>query len=144
MSIGERRHSKYKDLYGKKTYRFCNLRKWKGFNKKQLTLLKMCVTSLLCCPRIDLLSFYGFLCNRFSLYIKVTLKALFRHANFYEKNIKILLLFSSVLWSMTFVYSLSDLLKADLIKMVWNSVLLKNSFLKACPNQVVCSHLCSA
>ena len=27
MSIGERRHSKYKDLYGKKTYRFCNLRK---------------------------------------------------------------------------------------------------------------------
>ena len=31
---------------GKKTYRFCNLRKWKDFNKKQLTLLKMCVTSL--------------------------------------------------------------------------------------------------
>ena len=60
------------------------------------------------------MSFYGFLCNRFSLYIKVTLKALFRHANFYEKNIKILLLFSSVLWSMTFVYSLSDLLKAGL------------------------------
>ena len=86
--------------------------------KKQLTLLKMCVKSLLCCPRVDLLSFYGFLCKRFSLYIKVTLKALFRHANFYEKNIKILLLFSSVLWSMTFVYSLSDLLKADLIKMV--------------------------
>ena len=23
---------------GKKTYRFCNLRKWKDFNKKQLTL----------------------------------------------------------------------------------------------------------
>ena len=27
---------------GKKTYRFCNLRKWKDFNKKQLTLHKMC------------------------------------------------------------------------------------------------------
>ena len=36
---------KYKDLHGKKTYRFCNLRKWKDFNKKQLTLPKMCVTS---------------------------------------------------------------------------------------------------
>ena len=41
---------------GKKTYRFCNLRKWKDFNKKQLTLLKMCVTSLLCGPRADLWS----------------------------------------------------------------------------------------
>ena len=46
-----------KDLYGKKTYRFCNLRKWKDFNKKQLTLLKMCVTSLLCGPRADLWPF---------------------------------------------------------------------------------------
>ena len=53
---------------GKKTYRFCNLRKWKDFNKKQLTLLKMCVTSLLCGPRADLWPFYGFLCKRFSLY----------------------------------------------------------------------------
>ena len=26
----------------------------KGFQKKQLTLLKMCVTSLLCSPRADL------------------------------------------------------------------------------------------
>ena len=40
MSIGDKRHcwvtSKYKDLYGKKIYRFCNynLRKWKDFNKK--------------------------------------------------------------------------------------------------------------
>ena len=41
---------------GKKTYRFCNLRKWKDFNKKQFTLLKMCVTSLLCGPRADLWS----------------------------------------------------------------------------------------
>ena len=28
--------------------------------KKQLTLLKMCVTSLLCGPRADLWPFYGF------------------------------------------------------------------------------------
>ena len=41
------------------------------FKKKQLTLLKMCVTSLLCGPRADLWPFYGFLCKRFSLYIKV-------------------------------------------------------------------------
>ena len=40
---------------------------------KQLTLLKMCVTSLLCGPRADLWPFYGFLCKRFSLYIKVYL-----------------------------------------------------------------------
>ena len=56
---------------GKKTYRFCNLQKWKDFNKKQLTLLKMCVTSPLCGPRADLWPFYGFLCKPFSLYIKV-------------------------------------------------------------------------
>ena len=37
--------------------------------KKQLTLHKMCVTSLLCGPRADLWPFYGFLCKRFSLYI---------------------------------------------------------------------------
>ena len=30
----------------------------------------MCVTSLLCGPRTDLWPFYGFLCKRFSLYIK--------------------------------------------------------------------------
>ena len=35
--------------------------------KKQLTLLKMCVTSLLCGPRTDLWPLYGFLCKRFSL-----------------------------------------------------------------------------
>ena len=35
--------------------------------KKQLTLLKMCVTSLLCGPRAELWPFYGFLCKRFSL-----------------------------------------------------------------------------
>ena len=38
--------------------------------KNQLTLLKMCVASLLCGPRADLWPFYGFLCKRFSLYIK--------------------------------------------------------------------------
>ena len=36
--------------------------------KKQLTLVKMCVTSLLCGPWADLWQFYGFLCKRFSLY----------------------------------------------------------------------------
>ena len=47
---------------GKKNYRFCNLQKRKDFNKKQLTLLKMCVTSLLCGPRADLwpFNFMGF------------------------------------------------------------------------------------
>ena len=65
---------------GQKTYRFCNQRKWKDFNKKkeqqqqqQFTLLKMCVTSLQCGPRADLWTFYGFLCKRFSFYMKVYL-----------------------------------------------------------------------
>ena len=40
-------------------------------SKKQFTLLKMCVTSLLCGPRADLWPFYGFICKRFSPYIKV-------------------------------------------------------------------------
>ena len=39
--------------------------------KKQFNLLKMCVTSLLCGPRANLWPFYGFLCKRFSLYIKL-------------------------------------------------------------------------
>ena len=38
--------------------------------KNSLPYLK-CVTSLLCGPRADLWSFYGFLCKPFSLYIKV-------------------------------------------------------------------------
>ena len=39
---------------------------------KKKTLLKMCVTSLLCGPLAELWApFYGFLCKRFSLYIKV-------------------------------------------------------------------------
>ena len=41
-------------------------------NKKQLIPYLKCVnTSLLCGPRADLWPFYGFLCERFSLYIKV-------------------------------------------------------------------------
>ena len=46
MSVGERAsallgniYSKYKDLFEEKTYRFCNLGKWKDFNKEQLTSL---------------------------------------------------------------------------------------------------------
>ena len=60
--------SKYKALYGKKTYRFRNLRKWKDFNKRQLTLHKMCVTSVLCGPWDDLWPSYGLYSKRFSLY----------------------------------------------------------------------------
>ena len=67
MSIGDKRHccvtSKYKDLYGKKIYRFCNLRKWKDFNKKQLTLLKMCVTW----SKGRFMAILWFLCKPFSL-----------------------------------------------------------------------------
>ena len=74
MSIGEHRRASallrniqnIRICVGKKPYRFCNLRQWNDFNKKQLTLLKMCVTSLLCGPRADLWPFYGFLCKRFS------------------------------------------------------------------------------
>ena len=58
--------SKYKDLSGKKTYRFRNLRKWKDFNKKQLTLHKMCVTSLLCGPWANLWPFDGLYCKWYS------------------------------------------------------------------------------
>ena len=49
------------DLYGENTYRFCNIRKRKDFNlkKKQLTLHKLCVTSLLCGPWADFWPFYG-------------------------------------------------------------------------------------
>ena len=48
MSVGERAsallgniYSKYRynDLFEEKTYRFCNLGKWKDFNKEQLTSL---------------------------------------------------------------------------------------------------------
>ena len=41
------RELRYKDLYGKKTYRFCNLRKWKDFNKNGLPYLQ-CVLRLSC------------------------------------------------------------------------------------------------
>ena len=45
-------------------------RKRNDFNKKQLTLLKVSVTSLLCGPRADLRPFYGFLCNRGVIWVK--------------------------------------------------------------------------
>ena len=50
---------------GKKTYRFCYLGKGKDFNKRQLTFLKLCVTSLLCGPRADSWLFKGFYVNDF-------------------------------------------------------------------------------
>ena len=59
---------------GGKTYRFCNLRKWKDFKnnntkkkKKTAYLTQMCVTSLLCGPWADLLPFHWLYCKRFSL-----------------------------------------------------------------------------
>ena len=47
------------------TYRFRDLRK--GL---QVTLHKMCVTSLLCGPWADLWPFYRLYCKQFSLYLK--------------------------------------------------------------------------
>ena len=92
MSIGEHRHCcvtfENKDLYGKKPFRFFNPRKWKDFNKKQLNLLKMCVTSVLCGRRADLWPFYGFLCKRFSVYIKVYLNPLYRGKTVYRTTHK--------------------------------------------------------
>ena len=49
----------------KKTYRFRNLRKLKDFNKKRLTLYKICVTFLLCGPWADLWRFMGCTVNGF-------------------------------------------------------------------------------
>ena len=50
-SIGEYRHCcvtfEYKDLYGEKTYRFRNLRKWKDSIKNSLPYMK-CVLRLSC------------------------------------------------------------------------------------------------
>ena len=59
--------------------------------KKQLTLLKMCATSLLCGPRVDLWPFYGFLCKRFSLYIKVYQDA--RRRSFFELGLPVVVPF---------------------------------------------------
>ena len=59
----------------------------KGFQKKQLTLLKVCVASLLCGPRADLWPFYGVLCKRFSLYIKVY--TVLRENRLHKKNVKL-------------------------------------------------------
>ena len=53
MSISKHRYccvtfEIYGFVWGKITYHFCNLWKWKDFNKKQLTLHTMSVTSFLC------------------------------------------------------------------------------------------------
>ena len=49
MSISEHRYCcEYKDLYEKKTYRFCNVRKWKDFNKKNSLPYLICVLRLSC------------------------------------------------------------------------------------------------
>ena len=53
--------------------------------KKQLTLLKMCVTSLLCGPRDDLWPFYGFLCKRFYF-----ARSLRKHRNLKVKRVHFL------------------------------------------------------
>ena len=66
-------------MYGKKTYRFRNLRKWKDFNKKQLTLLNMCVTALLCGSRAALWPFYGFFMFLWVFFIS--------HTNLYILNV---------------------------------------------------------
>ena len=47
---------------GKKTFVSVTYENERISKKKQLTLLKMCVQSLLCGPRADLWPFYGFLC----------------------------------------------------------------------------------
>ena len=50
---------------GKKTYRFSNLRKWKDYNKKQLTYLK-CVLRLSCVVHGPIYGrFIGFYVNDF-------------------------------------------------------------------------------
>ena len=50
---------------GKKTYGFCYLGKRKDFNKRQLTFLKLCVTSLLCVHGPIHGRFKGFYVNDF-------------------------------------------------------------------------------
>ena len=64
-----------------KTYRFCNLRKWKDFNKKNSSPYLKCVLRLSCAcgPRADLWPFYGFLRKRFS-------KPLYQRENRLRKN----------------------------------------------------------
>ena len=80
MSIGKHRQASallhntqnIRICMGKKTYRFCNLRKWKDFNKKQLTLHKMGVTFLLCAgPWAYLWLFMGCSVNSFLSMYKV-------------------------------------------------------------------------
>ena len=75
MSIGiVAQHSTYKDLYGKKTCRFRNPRKWKDFTKKNCLPYLKCVLRLSCVVHGPIYGRYGFLCKQFSLYIKVSRK----------------------------------------------------------------------
>ena len=77
MSIGEQRSALLRNIrntrirIGKKPIVSVTYDNERISIKKQLTLLKICVTSLLCGPRADLWPFYGFLFKRFSLYIKL-------------------------------------------------------------------------
>ena len=74
MSIGEHRHccvtfKIFGFVWEKKPIVSVTYKNERISIKKQLTLLKMCITSLLCGPRVDLWPFYGFLCKTvFSLY----------------------------------------------------------------------------
>ena len=52
--------------------------------KKQLALLKMCVTSLLSGPRAYLWPFYGFLCKRFSLSQGVSIQFFRSHTDIFQ------------------------------------------------------------
>ena len=79
----------YKDLYGEKTYRFCNLQKWKDFNKKKNSLLYIkCVLRLsgTCGPWADLWPFYGKYCKRFSLYKSVFTHVASLYANLWKQR----------------------------------------------------------
>ena len=55
----------------------------KDFIKKQLILLKMCVKSLLCSPRTDLWSLYGFLLMYKTLYIYIICRGYYTVARRY-------------------------------------------------------------
>ena len=68
MSIGELRHllSNIRNIricMGKKPIVSVTYENERILIKKELTLPKMCVTSLLCGPRVDLWPFYRFLCT---------------------------------------------------------------------------------
>ena len=54
------------DLYGKKNYRFCDLQKWKDFNKKNSLPYLKCVLRLSCVVHVPIYGrFMGFYVNGF-------------------------------------------------------------------------------